>query len=119
MPRVKRGAQKHQKHKKILKAARGYRGRRSKLYRSAKQQVVRSLAFAYRDRKQRKRDFRRLWIARISAALEGKEINYSRFMNGLAKANVTLNRKILSNLAIEDPKSFDKLIDISKQALAS
>jgi large subunit ribosomal protein L20 len=115
MPRVKRGQIKHKRHKKILKEARGYQGRRSKLYRSAKQQLIRSLAFSYRDRKQRKREFRRLWITRISAAVKPHGLNYSRFIKGLTKANVEINRKMLSNIAIEDPDAFKAIVEVAKQ----
>lgn len=117
MPRVKNGAAHHNRVKKVLKQAKGFRGRRSKLYHSAKEAVMRSLQYAYRDRKNRKREFRRLWIARINAAVREYGLSYSRFINGLNKANIELDRKVLSNLAIEDKETFAKIVEQAKKAL--
>jgi large subunit ribosomal protein L20 len=118
MARVKRGVRAHARHKKILKLARGYRGRKSKLFKVAKQQVVRSMAYAYVHRKQNKRNFRRLWIARINAAARMNDITYSRLMHGLKLAGVEIDRKILSELAITDSAAFSKLADAAKAKLA-
>ena len=104
MARVKGALSTRKRHKKILKLAKGYRGAKSKLYRIANQAVMKSLSYAYVGRKLKKRDFRSLWITRISAACKMNDINYSRFMNGLKKANIEINRKILSEIAISDPK---------------
>ena len=117
--RVRKGAARTRAHKKVLKAARGYRGGRSKLYRTAKEAVTRGLTFAYRDRRQRKRLYRSLWITRIRAAVEERGMMYSRFINGLKKANIDMNRKVLSELAIHDSAAFDALCDQAKQALAA
>jgi len=118
MARVKRQSNRRQRRKKILKLAKGYRGTKSKLYRSAKESVERALAFAYRDRRARKRDFRRLWIIRIGAAARQNNMSYSTFMAGLLKAQVGLNRKQLAELAVSDPAIFKELVDISRAALA-
>ena len=115
MPRVKRGFKLKRRRKKILKLAKGFRGPRSKLFRIAKESVDRALKFSYRDRRVRKRDFRRLWIARISAAARNNNINYSQFMLGLKRANISIDRKILSDMAISDPNSFAYLTDIAKE----
>lgn len=117
MARVKRGVRAHQRHKKILKLARGYRGRRSKLYKMAKQSVVRSMAFAYVHRKRKKRDFRRLWIARINAAARMNDISYSRLMYGLKLAGVNINRKMMAELAVNDPAAFTALVETAKSKL--
>ena len=101
----------------MLKLAKGYRGAKSKLFRTAKQAVMKSLVYAYTGRKLRKRDFRKLWITRISAAAKMNGINYSRFMNGLKKANIDMNRKMLSEIAIADPKAFAELVEKAKAAL--
>jgi large subunit ribosomal protein L20 len=114
MARVKRGVRAHERHKKILKLARGYRGSKSKLYKMAKQQVVRSMAFAYAHRKRRRRDFRRLWITRINAAARMNNITYNRLMYGLKLAGVSINRKMMADLAINDPAAFTKLVEIAK-----
>ena len=106
------------KHNRVLKLAKGYRGARSKQYRIAKQTVMRALSTAYEGRKQRKRQFRQLWIARINAACRMNEISYSKFMFGLKKADVVLNRKVLSELAINDAEGFAKLVETAKKALA-
>lgn len=117
MPRVKSSVVSRKRHKKILKLARGYYGAKSKLYRVAKQQVMKSLVYAYRDRKARKRDFRKLWIARINAAARLNGITYSRLMNGLRKAGVEINRKVLADLAVKDAQAFGKLVDVAKSRL--
>ena len=115
--RVKRGLAAHRRHKKYLDMAKGFRGGRSRLYRTAREAVERSLAYAFVGRKQRKRDFRRLWIARISAAVKPYGMNYSRFMNGLKKAGIEMNRKSLSELAITDAAAFGALVETAKKAL--
>lgn len=117
MARVKRGTTRRSRHKKILKMAKGYFGRKSKLYRFANQQVLKSGNYAYRDRRQRKRDFRRLWITRINAACRQNDMNYSRFMNGLRMAGIELDRKILADIAVNDPQTFTQLVDQAKSAL--
>jgi len=117
MPRAVDGTRRKDHRKKILKQAKGYWGRRSKLYRTAKDAVAKSLTYAYRDRKAKKREFRQLWIARISAGCRAEGMSYSRFMNGLARANVQMNRKALSNLAIEDRDAFRELVGRAKSAL--
>jgi large subunit ribosomal protein L20 len=119
MPRITSGPAVHRKKKKILKAAKGYRGGRSKLYRTAKESVNRALAFAYRDRKRRKRDFRRLWIVRINAAARNNGLSYNRFMEGLQKANVEINRKLLADLAVSHPEEFTYLAELAKKNLKS
>jgi len=117
MPRVKRGFKLKRRRKRLLKLAKGFRGPRSKLFRIAKESVERSLTFAYRDRRTKKRDFRRLWITRISAAAKLNDINYSQMMFGLKQANITIDRKMLSDLAITDPGSFTNLVSIAKDNL--
>ncbi len=102
--------------KKIMQAAKGARGGRSKLYKSAKETVERGLAYAYRDRRQRKRDFRRLWIVRINAAARAHDLSYSRFMAGLKKAGVEINRKMLADLAVHDPAAFGELAEVAKKS---
>lgn len=111
MARVKGAMHTRKRRKKILKLAKGYRGAKSKLYKTANQAVMKSLVYAYRDRKQKKRDFRQLWIARINAAARMNGISYSRFMNGLKKNNIEINRKMLSEIAISDPAAFSKLVE--------
>lgn len=118
MARVKKGINAKKKHKKILKLAKGYYGAKSKIYRCAKPAVMRALRSAYIGRKLRKRDFRKLWIARINAATRQNGMSYSRFMNGLKKANITMNRKMLSELAINDPVAFAGLVEIAKKNVA-
>ena len=118
MARVKRGVTSHRRHKKVLRQAKGYYGNRSKIYRVANQAVMRSLQYAYAHRKLRKRDFRKLWIARINAACRMNNMSYSRFINGLTKAGVEINRKVLADLAITDPKAFSDLVEVAKKALA-
>tara|TARA_Y100000294_G_scaffold146085_1_gene141526 strand:+ start:115 stop:468 length:354 start_codon:yes stop_codon:yes gene_type:complete len=116
MPRST-GAPAHRARKKrLLKAARGNRGARSKRYRSANETVLRAMAYAYRDRRNRKREFRRLWTVRINAAVRELGMNYSRFIDGLNKAGVEVNRKILAELAVSDPPAFSKLVEIARTA---
>ncbi len=116
--RIKRGQAAHKRHKKYLKMAKGYRGGRSRLYRTARETVERSLCYAYRDRKQRKRDFRALWIIRINAAARQHGISYSRFMRGLTLAGIELNRKALADLAVREKGSFAILAEAAKTRLA-
>jgi large subunit ribosomal protein L20 len=118
MPRVKKGSARHQAKKRILKAVKGYRGPGGHLYRSAKIAAVRADVNARIDRKRRKRDFRGLWIARLSAACRQRDIRYSQFINGCKKANIQLNRKMLSEIAIADPAGFDAIVDAAKAATA-
>ncbi len=113
MPRVRSGSHKHRKHKKILRAAKGYYGAASRRYRIAKQSVYRAGVNATKDRKRRKREFRRLWITRISAACKQRGLRYSQFMHGLFWADIKLNRKMLSQIAIEDPAAFDKIVEMA------
>ena len=117
MARVKGALSTRKRHKKILKLAKGYRGAKSKLFRIANQAVMKSLSYAYVGRKLKKRDFRSLWITRISAACKMNDINYSRFMNGLKKANIEINRKMLSEIAIADKAAFAELAAKAKAAL--
>ena len=115
MPRVRRGFKARQRRNKVLKMAKGYVGGRRKLYRTAVDSVQRALVFAYRDRKVKKREFRKLWIVRINAAVREHEMSYSRFIDGLNKAKVALDRKVLSELAISDPAGFAKVVELAKQ----
>jgi len=117
MARIKGGLHAKAKHNRVLKMAKGYRGARSKQYRIAKQTVMRALNSAYEGRKQRKRQFRSLWIARINAACRMNDISYSKFMFGLKEAGVVMNRKILSDMAINDPEGFKKLAETAKSKL--
>jgi len=117
MPRVKHSVVSRKRHKKILKLAKGYRGAKSKLYRVANQQVMKSLMYAYRDRRNRKRDFRKLWIARINAAARMNGISYSRFINGLKRAGVEINRKMLADMAVNDAAAFGRLVELAKAKL--
>ena len=114
MTRVKRGFKRVQRRKRMLKFAKGFYGAKSRLYRSAKEAVAKALGYAYRDRKARKRDFRRLWIVRISAACELNQTSYSKFMGGLKKASITLDRKILADLAVRNPEAFTQLVAMAK-----
>jgi large subunit ribosomal protein L20 len=114
MPRVKGGPKTRQRRKKVLKMAKGYRGGRSRLYRTAVDAVHRALAYAYRDRRARKRDFRRLWITRINAAARLHGLSYSRLMDALRKAHIELDRKILADLAVNDPSAFSKIAEMAK-----
>lgn len=118
MPRVKNSVATRKRRKKVLKLAKGYYGSKSKLFRVANQQVMKSLAYAYRDRKARKRDFRRLWIARINAATRNNGLSYSKFMSGLKKAGVQVNRKMLAELAISDPAAFKKMVEVAQEKLS-
>ena len=119
MPRVKRGVIAHARHHKILKAAKGYYGARSRVYRVAVQAVTAAGQYAYIGRKQKKRDFRKLWIVRINAAARLNGLSYSRFINGLHKAPIEIDRKILSDIAIQDKVTFTKLVEKAKEALAA
>lgn len=119
MPRVKRGSNRRQRREKVLKRAKGFRGTKSKLYRSAMESVDRALSYAYRDRRTKKRDFRRLWIIRIGAAARSRGMSYSTFIAGLSKASVVLNRQQLAELAIHDENAFTELVGVAKEALAS
>lgn len=116
MPRVKRGVTARRRHKKILKQARGYYGARSRVYRVAKQAVIKAGQYAYRDRKQKKRDFRRLWIVRINAAARQNGLSYSQFMAGLKKAKIDIDRKMLAELAVYNKDAFAKLVVTANQA---
>jgi large subunit ribosomal protein L20 len=116
MPRVKGGPQTRQRRKKVLKQAKGYWGGRHRLYRTANETVTRALAFAYRDRRAKKREFRSLWILRINAACRAHGVAYSVFMNGLRKAGVLLDRKVLADLAASDPAAFGRLIETARAA---
>lgn len=117
MPRVKGGPRAQAKHKKIIKKAKGYRGTRSKLFKRAKEAVIRASEHSFAGRKQRKRQMRRLWITRISAALNKHELNYSRFINGLQTANIELDRKILADMAVNEPSAFDSVVETVKKSL--
>lgn len=118
MARVKGGKNAKQKHNKVLKLAKGYRGARSKQYRVAKQSVMRALTSSYAGRKERKRQFRQLWIARINAAARINGLSYSQFMHGLKLANVDLNRKVLADMAVTDAEGFAKLVELAKSKVA-
>ena len=117
MTRVKGGTVAKNRRRKVLKAAKGYFGSKHRLFKTAQEQVFHSGAYAYRDRKQNKRNFRKLWITRINAACRQNDISYSKFINGLTKAGVLVNRKMLSELAIDNPKAFTELVTVSKNAL--
>ena len=114
MPRVRKGAARNQSRRRILREARGYWGTKSRHKQQAKVALTRAGQFAYRDRRARRREFRRLWISRISAACRMRGTRYSRFINGLQRADVLLNRKMLSQIAIEDPKTFDKIVEMAE-----
>jgi len=114
MTRVKRGNVARKRRQKVLKLAKGFRGSHSKLFRTANQRVMKALANAYRDRRKRKRDFRRLWIARINAAVRPYDLSYSRFIGGLKQSDVQINRKMLSQLAVLDPDAFKAVVDVVK-----
>lgn len=118
MPRVKRGVTARARHKKVLALAKGYRGRRKNVYRIAKQAVMKAGQYAYRDRRQRKRQFRQLWIVRINAAARQNGLSYSKFMNGLKKAAIVIDRKVLADLAVFDQAAFAQLAAQAKTALA-
>jgi len=117
MPRVKRAITAHKKRRTMMKRAKGYYGAKSRSYRAAKEQVQHSLQYQYRDRRNKKREIRRLWITRINAAARQHGLSYSRFMHGLKLAGVELDRKVLSDMAITEPASFEKLVEIAKAAL--
>src|SRR5215467_12247015 len=119
MPRVKRAVNAQKKRRKVLKEAKGYWGLKSTNYKYAKEQVERSLAYAYRDRKVRKREFRKLWIMRINAGARANGLSYNQFIAGLKAANIELDRKVLADLAIEDPQAFGAIAERAKSALAS
>jgi len=119
MPRSKNGTRRRERRKKIMRQAKGYWGGRSRLFKTAKESVMKALAASYRDRKRKKGDFRRLWITRISAACRAEGLTYSQFIHGLLIAEVRLNRKALSNMAIEDPASFKAVIARAREGLAS
>ena len=118
MSRIKRAVHARKNHRKVLKLAKGYYGARSKLFKTANETVIRALRNAYVGRRLRKRDFRRLWITRINAATRMNGLSYSKFMNGIKLAGIEMNRKMLSEIAIHDPNSFNKLVDIAKEKLA-
>ena len=118
MPRVKRGVTARARHKKVLDQAKGYRGRRKNVYRIAKQAVMKAGQYAYRDRRQRKRQFRTLWIARINAAARINGLSYSTLIAGLKKANIDVNRKLLADLAVRDAAAFAKIAEVAKSAVA-
>ena len=118
MPRVKRGVVAHRRHKKILKQAKGYYGARSRVFRVAKQAVTKAGQYAYRDRRQRKRQFRALWITRINAQSRANGLNYSRLINGLKKASIDLDRRVLADLAVHDKPAFTVIVEQAKAALA-
>lgn len=117
MARVKTGVARRRRHKKVLKLARGFYSGRRKHFRKAKEQLERSLVYAYRDRRRKKRDFRRLWIVRINAACRLNDLSYSKFINGLKKAGIELDRKILADLAMNDAAAFAKIAEAAKRAL--
>ena len=118
MPRVKRGVTAHRRHKKILKQAKGYYGARSRVFRVAKQAVIKAGQYAYRDRRQRKCQFRALWITRINAQSRANGLSYSRLIAGLKKANIGLDRRVLADLAVHDKPAFGAVVDLAKAALA-
>ena len=119
MPRVKRGVTARARHKKVLALAKGYRGRRKNVYRIAKQAVMKAGQYAYRDRRAKKREFRRLWIARINAASRSLGLTYSRFMAGIKKAQIEIDRKVLADLAVNDPAAFASIVEKAKAQLAA
>ena len=118
MARVKRAKNSRKNHKKVLKLAKGYYGGKSKLFKTANESVIRALRNAYVGRKNKKRDYRSLWIARINAAARMNDMSYSKFMNGIKLAGIEINRKMLSEIAINDPKAFTELVETAKKALA-
>ncbi len=119
MPRVKRGVVARRRHKKVMKQAKGYYGARSRVYRVAKQAVIKAKQYAYRDRKQRKRQFRALWIARINAGARANGLSYSRLIAGLKKADVEIDRKVLADLAMNEKQAFSAVVEKAKTALAA
>ena len=118
MARIKRAVNANKKKRKVMKLAKGYFGARSKQYRTSNEAVMRSLRYAYIGRRLRKRDFRKLWIARINAATRQYDLSYSRFINGLKQADVTVNRKMLADIAVNDPNAFKEMVDLAKSKLA-
>ena len=118
MPRVKRGVTARRRHKKVLEQAKGYQGRRKNVYRVAKQAVIKAGQYAYRDRRQRKRQFRALWITRINAQSRANGLSYSRLINGLKKADISLDRRVLADLAVHDKPAFAAIVEQAKAALA-
>ena len=118
MARIKRGMTSHKRHKKVLKLAKGYRGAKSKVFRAAKEQVMKSGVYAYTGRKLKKRDFRKLWIARINAATRMNDLSYSKFMHGLKLAGIDINRKMLAEMAVTDAEGFASLVETAKKKLA-
>jgi large subunit ribosomal protein L20 len=119
MARVKRGMASHARHKKVLKMAKGYRGRASTCFRIALQRVEKGLQYAYRDRRNKKRDIRALWIQRINAAVREHGLTYSRFINGLNKAGITIDRKVMADLALNEPSTFQNIVEQAQKALAA
>lgn len=119
MPRVKRGVTARARHKKVLALAKGFRGRRKNVFRIAKQAVMKAGQYAYRDRRAKKREFRRLWIARINAAARELGLTYSKFMNGMRKASIDIDRKVLADLAVKDPAAFGSIVEKVKAQLAA
>mgnify|MGYP000161310966 CR=1 FL=1 len=119
MPRARKGAARQRAKKRIPKAVKGYVGGRHRLYRTAKETLDRARVYAFRDRRRRKRDFRRLWITRIGAACRGHQMSYSRFIQGLKAAQIELDRKMLAELAVSDPTAFDKLLDVARQNVSA
>jgi large subunit ribosomal protein L20 len=119
MARVKRGVTAHARHKKVLKLSKGFRGRSSKCYRMAIQRLEKAWQYAYRDRRTKKRDFRGLWIQRINAAARAQGLPYSRFINGLLKAGITIDRKVMADLAVKQPEAFKSLVEQAQKALAA
>ena len=117
MTRVKGGPQTHRRHKKVLDLTKGQRGSKHKLYKRANEAMMKSLAYAYRDRRNKKRDFRRLWITRINAAARQHDLSYSKFMHGLSTAGISLDRKVLADMAVSDPVAFAEVVDVAKAAL--
>ena len=116
MARVKRGVTKHARHKKVLEAAKGFRGRHSKTYKTASHRLAKAMQFAYRDRRRKKRDFRSLWIQRINAGVRALGVTYSRFIDGLRKSGIELDRKVLADLAVREPEAFARLVEQAKAA---
>lgn len=119
MPRTTKSPARRRRHKRVLKQAKGYYGARSRLYRTAKEAVLRANAYAYRDRRNRKRDFRRLWITRIGAACRQRGLSYSRFIHALGQAGIRLNRKMLAEIAVADPNGFDRIVAQAREALSA
>ncbi len=119
MARVKRGNVLRKRHKKILKFAKGFKGARSRLFKVANQAVMKALQYQYRDRRNKKRTFRRLWITRINAAVRNHGINYSRFIKGLAEANIAINRKMLADIAVKDSEAFKKIAELAKEKISA